>query len=469
MAGNVELLKNLLDDLDSSSRRRAHSYERITSIYPFHLAASYLDGGSGCCAAFGALCEYNLPLRGVNRDGSGHTVLDKLFLSIIRSHTAVRADQIFTQGDAPTTFPAEEKDICGRWDADTPQVRALFAAGYTCIPTAWKHPFCHTAVQSVCHASIMIYAAPFSPNINDTSGLFTRNCFGCGEGLALGPLHLTVVAAFYLAEKGMAGETLFGILAVAVCLLSLGADSRQLVEICVDDFLGGRQQDECRHAKFGPAALMQAVPKPVVDQWTSECQTGWLCLFEVLQLHANGRQNSIRAGSAAMGMDVDPWFNPSDPMQHSDRSWKISLEEFLSIGSEDSAMNNSSDEDEAAASDGYPDCDLCDYRGIDVHTEWLNLPCSSPEFGLVWACIQTELLTYRRLAHGDDWVSGNFSMNGLLAWLRGDSQSFQTPLVDGKMMQTHTKCGWFATSAEDFILPTAGDVSRQYSMNMEDF
>jgi hypothetical protein len=108
MAGNDELLDQMLD----------YDYkppDDIESIHPFHLAASYLDGGETCCAVFTSL----IGLLGSdfifhhNTDHLGHTILDALLVSTIRSHTSHR-------------YPGEEKDICGRW-IQNPQTSANYS------------------------------------------------------------------------------------------------------------------------------------------------------------------------------------------------------------------------------------------------------------------------------------------------------------------------------------------------------
>ncbi|KAF4784100.1 hypothetical protein HER10_EVM0004176 [Colletotrichum scovillei] len=141
MTGNIDLLKKLVSegvpipDLD------------FAGIHPYHLAASFVDGGSVCCLVF---CELTrslsrrYPIALKNIDSNGHTVLDTLMISILRSHTDCLPADVSTSFVHCTRFPGEEKDICGRWDADSPAVRHLHSSGQSRVPARWKHTFCHT-------------------------------------------------------------------------------------------------------------------------------------------------------------------------------------------------------------------------------------------------------------------------------------------------------------------------------------
>lgn len=418
MAGNVDLLFQLYRD---------DGGEGIEAIHPFHLAAAFLDGGNECCGMFTTLSRI-LPSPFTfthNIDDLGHTILDALVVSILRSHTSVHPDDVSYGFQSPNRFPGEEKDICGRWDASSTNVRELFKQGYARIPAKWKHPFCHTAVQAVCHSIIAIFASPASPNINTQSGLFVRRCTTCGLELKLGPLHTLVVTSFYLAQSGMPEETLFGALAVMVCLITLGADVSAKVDVSVAEILKFPDDGQCRHTPLSPLELMQAVPGDVVEAWSEDCRTGWSCLIQVLALAATEQRQK-----------------PSSPQQQS---------------SETPASNS-------GKSSSADPCNMEFERRI--HNYWLRLPCTGPRMGLLWASIQTELLTYRRLSEGESWISENFSMKALKAWLEGHSSEFSTPLVQNQMFKEHTRCGWF-NHAPDFLFPNAEEVCTEYFMNMD--
>ncbi|RTE73716.1 hypothetical protein BHE90_011853 [Fusarium euwallaceae] len=168
MAGNTDLLYQLYDDNEQEPP------EDIEAIHPLHLAAAFLDGAHQCCRTFAAL-SWLLPSSFAfykNIDDHGHTILDALVVTVLRSHTSLYPSAVSSGFHSSNRFPGEEKDICGRWDADTETLRELFKQGYARIPNQWKHPFCHTAVQAVCHSIVAIYASPASPSINAQSGLF---------------------------------------------------------------------------------------------------------------------------------------------------------------------------------------------------------------------------------------------------------------------------------------------------------
>ncbi|KAI8628805.1 hypothetical protein F5Y19DRAFT_434960, partial [Xylariaceae sp. FL1651] len=414
MAGNTELLKDLTgEDFNDIP-------EGIDNIYPLHLAASFLDGGHSCCMVFTLLSFLLSPTYAFhhNVDNHGHTILDALMASVLRSHTSLEPDIVSYGFHSPSRFPGEEKDICGRWDAETPKVRDLFSHGFSRIPTRWKHPFCHTSVQAVCHSIIVIFTPACAPNINSLSGLFIRRCIECGMELRLGPLHTLVVTAFYLAQIGMPGETLFGALAVLVCLLSLGADASLKVNISVEEILRISESGKCHHTQLSPLELMREVPDNLVAGWSDDCQKGWNCLSQILTRAEMGKHQSY--GS----------YTDSD---------SESVYEHESI------------------------CEV-DERGY--HDARLKLKCQDTKIGLLWATIQAELLTYRRVGEKDVWLSENFSMEALENWLLGDSPDFLTPLVQNQMLRRHSPCGWFY-KADEFVCPTAQEVSTEYFMNMD--
>ncbi|KAM7196606.1 hypothetical protein V8F33_006105 [Rhypophila sp. PSN 637] len=419
MAGNVDLMHQLSKE------------GRCCRTISFHLAAGFLDGGHGCCEVISCLlCIIDFSIFASSqekgyRDSVGDTILDAFMISILRSHTSVAPDHVNNSFDPPYRFPGEDKDICGRWDPVSPALRNHFRQGYTRIPTRWKHAFCHTAVQAICHGIIGIYGGPITPNINLPSGLFIRRCANCGLKLELGPLHVLVVVAFYLAHQGMADETLFGPLAILVCLLSLGANPNQKI-------LGGAPPGERHHRPMNAAELMEAVPGEIISGWSRQCQTGWSCISHVLRLSETDRWNKQPTAIEDM--------SPGEP------------------------TGDDSDYDDDSEQDSYY-CEFDDDFG--VHKDWLNWPRGTPMFGTLWATIQVELRTYRRIEIGQPWISDKFSMIALWQWLEGRTCSFDTPLVTENLMTPYSPCcGWFCDSAE-FATPIAQDVCTKHFMNME--
>ncbi|KLO90671.1 uncharacterized protein FFMR_14632 [Fusarium fujikuroi] len=429
MAGNRELLDQLCEENGFDPP------EGIEALHPFHLAAAYLDGGNQCCGVFTDLFQIVSPTFAFyhNIDDHGHTILDALIVTVLRSHTNIQPDDVSYGFHSPTVFPGEESDVCGRWDSETPTVRELFRQGYARIPTKWKHPFCHTAVQAVCHSLVAIFASPASPNIHTQSGLFVRRCTTCGLELKLRPLHTIVVVAFYLAQLGMPGETLFGALAMMTCLIALGADVSTKADISVEEILRSSDAGECRHKMLSPLELIKAIPGGVIEAWSESCRIGWGCLTETLVLVVLEREQERSSRSqGSMG-----------PLGH---KWPGTLASSLS--------------------DSLADESCWVMFQEECHDNWLKLPCSGQRIGLLWASIQTEVLTYRRIREGDSWISENFSMKALKAWLEAEDTELSMPLVQKRMFKVHTRCGWFGKAME-FLCPTAEDVCRKHFMNMD--
>ncbi|KAK5993824.1 hypothetical protein PT974_07261 [Cladobotryum mycophilum] len=415
MAGNTELLESLY------LKGRHQPPNGLQEIYPFHLAASFIDGGNTCCNMIEMLCSTlngDFRIAKNNIDNLGHTVLDTIIISILRSHTTIAPDRVSSGFHDATRYPGEEKDICGRWDADSPEICRLFQRGACRVPHDWKHPFCHSSVQAACHSAIAIYSTIPSPNINDSSGLFTQRCSHCGLELRLMPLHTLVIMTFYLAQCGIQGETLFGSVAILVCLLRLGADTSLTAEVSLAEFLGLSEADRCSHKVMQASELLQEIPDHIIASWSSECRTGWHCIGEIFLL---AKVNEISS------------------MSH--------------------------DSDDSDDSDDYTAfyCSMEDYDDVGVERRW---PCSKRQLGLLWATIQVELLTYRRVSASDPWISPNFSMYELQKWLLGETEEFRIPLVQKRMMKAHSRCGWF--ECERVGCPTAEEVCQDLNfMNMD--
>lgn len=347
MSGNQSLLVELCRQNDG------HLPARINEINPLHLAATFLHG-SKC---FELMLELLIRLqpRDIStgtQDNFQHTVLDTLLIIILRSHTSVWPDEVSLAFNPPNRFPGEEKDICGRWDCDSPVLRSLFRRGYARVPDDWKHPFCHTSVTAVCHSIITVTTAPGFTDINTLSGLFVRRCACCGLELKLSPLQAVVVVAFYLAHRGMGGETLFGPLAMVSCLLSSGADSSLETVVSIRDILGTTKPGRCYHELLDAYGLMVQVPQSLMAKWSPECRTGWLYIRRILQIR---NMNTSRLSSQRT--------SPPDI-----------------------------DEEPRSASGHHSGPGLGDYM---MQSGLCSSAIVSPQ-ELIWGAIQLELLTYRR-------------------------------------------------------------------------
>lgn len=128
------------------------------------------------------------------------------------------------------------------------------------------------------------------------SGLFRRRC-PCGLELSLSPLHALVVTAFYLAQSGLPGETLFGMLACLVCLLNFRADPLLAVDVSVDSLITSGRTTDCRHQRLNAAQLAQCVPQYLIEYFKRDVQLGWSTFVGIL-LHAVKSQPEILQNQA---------------------------------------------------------------------------------------------------------------------------------------------------------------------------
>ncbi|PTB57423.1 hypothetical protein M431DRAFT_547714 [Trichoderma harzianum CBS 226.95] len=411
----AESLRTVPSSLQLESLRFAIMAGNIESslkeVYPYHLAASYLDGGNTCCSLLTTLLECIedvYPVAKNYEDIMGHTVLDSLTISIIRSHTRVRPREVSSNFIDTDAYPGEERDACGRWDVDFPAIRRLFQRGKYRVPFNWKHPFCHSSVQAVCHNMMRIFSpGDYIPHINRFSGLFIRHCVSCGTKLSLGTLHLIVVLAYHLANSGVQGETLFGAMAMLVCLLRLGANVSLQAEVSFDEILGLTSATRCHHAKLDADGFMQTVPAATVDGWSPECQIGWHCMRGILQLAKSGKIHRPSTITSAQSDSGDPF------------------DSMVIDGDDVSTVHGST-----------ASCQL-----VLTYHQYSSFPCGNPQLGLIWAAIQAEMLTYRKIEDLDSWISDNFSMGALKKWLRGESVELEMPFVQRDMLQAHTICG----------------------------
>lgn len=408
MARNADLVREMLEHNSQSSTFK------LEKLYPFHLAASYLDGSKSCCGIMHILLRKTTAHNRIGNlffNNLGHTVLDSLMMTILKGHSSCLPEVVDDEFRGLQQFVGGEVDPCGRWDADSACIRQRDASSRDHIPQSWKHMFCHTSVQAICHSIMNIYTSPGAPGIQCPSGLFVKSCGNCGDRLVPLPLHTLVLTTFYLAQNSCEGETLFGALACLVCLLVNGADPHEEADMSIEALLGADNGERCTHEDLDPLELAKCVPLQITMHWSKEVQLGWDVFLNVLQLS-----------------QLSAW-----------------TEEEL-------------DEDLAASRDCYH------------YNEAANVPLRP--IGVLWAIIQTELLTYRRLDEGAPWVSENCSMESIMEYLRGGLDIATLPLIDRQMMKQHCKCGrFFAEVDEDYYedLPTTKETCAVFFSNLEDW
>jgi hypothetical protein len=419
MARNIELVVDMLD---------ANDFDTIPhgEMFPLHLAATYLDGSKACCNILNYMVEA-MPagegsVRKLYTNHLGHTVLDNLMVTILKAHTSCSPGMVDDAFKKEKRFAGEEVNICGRWDADSECIRQLHASGHSRIPVTWKHMFCHTSVQAICHSIGALFGPPWGPDINTPSGLFTKRCKNptCGLKLQLLPLHTLVVITVHLAMRGSPGETLFGMLACLLCLLSRGADPLLKAPISLEALLGDDDDIEdhvCSHMDLSPMGLVQMVPDELVAGWQDDVKIGWEVFRRVINLSHKER---------------------SLPYYDSSKSAKDSY-------------------DEESSQDYCHEHKEC-YFG------------KNRDLSRLWAAVQTEFTTYRRRNEDDRWISSYFDMQSLL--LTPDPEDgfgSNLELISRNMMrENYCNCGIFEY-AHDEVCVCAEDVSQFHFANLEDW
>jgi len=439
MSGNIPLLCNLFEEAEESE-------VCIDEIFPLHLAATYLDGAVGCCLVFDCLMlEITNILGDCYVNDLGHTVLDALMMTILRSHSACDPGIVDPALKGQIRFPGEDIDICGWWAADSECIRALYATGKRTIPFEWKHKFCHTSALAICH-SISFFCSFRAPR-DYPSGLFRRICGHCGRRLDLLPLHTLMLVALQLSLYGKDDEDLFGILACLLCLLVNHVDPSKTAEIS-DALLNDiYNDDQCSHKPLTPSRLTERILAQFSASWSPKLVTGWRICYWVLA-HAEFE-----------------WILGCDRTQDgtiNSMTQDICLQETLETPSETSTIASSPQNLHLPCSVLHSEEEI----GLDENLKWGQ---EKSAFGMnrdlakLWAAVQTEMLTYRRQDKCDSWVSENFDMEDLLQSLES-GEGACVRLITEDMMEEYCKCGRFLCDSP--MCPTSFDVQAGWFSNM---
>jgi hypothetical protein len=453
----------------------------LHDLYPLHLASSYLDGSKTCCGVFDEIVQ-GMPsgetsIRKLYTNHLNHTVLDNLMIAILKGHTSctpVMVDEAFKK---ERRFAGEEVDICGRWDADSDCVRHLHASGNPTIPRNWKHMFCHTSAQAITHCIGTLFSPHWGPDINTSSGLFLKRCLNesCGLKLQLKPLHTLVVTTVYLAQLGSDGENLFGMIACLLCLLGKGANPLLKADVSLNALLNNDDSQHCSHLKLDPLELAQKVPWTLISEWPQERITGWRTFCTTLKLSQNEWNPPPRPEPPTRAPSTsDDDFRSIYGVFVEDVDENLAIVEppLMDIDVEDG--NNEEDEDRDEDMDEDYDNDSDEEEGVpayccdhDATPYQQNFFGKNKSLATLWAAVQTELLTYRRIAEGDPWISANFDMQSVLESLeKGKELSIR--LVSKGMMKPFCSCGIFCDS-EDPACLRVEEASADYFSNLEDW
>lgn len=468
MGRNVHLMFSVARKV----KRRAISLE---GLYPFHLATSYLSGSYPCCNVFCGLLylPQTFPIREMYVNDRGHTVLDNLMMAIVKSHSNCLPGDVDERMKRQKRFAGEEVDICGRWDADSDELRALLARRIPRIPMDWKHKFCHTSAQVICHCISLMFGAPWSPNIDHASGLFKETCQHCGRELVLLPLHSLVMVAFQLAQRGCEEEDLFGIIACLLCLLSKGANPLLASNLSAAVLFGTAQDWSCSHEMLTPLGLADRIPYEHFANWSPALHTGWRLLCHVLRMSQTAmayqrNDSNLNFGSLNLVADteninmieIDAVGRSGSVSGVLSTNWAVGQHRSTHAGTAEDPMELDQDDETNGRSvdDHYLPHHECSETNYFKH---------SPDLGDLWAAAQAELLTYRRLRDGDSWVSPKFAMHEIVESLESGG-GVRRVLHHLELLRSYCGCGTFL-SARDKDCACVDEVCEQYYSNLEEW
>ena len=411
MGRNPSLVADLLGEVIDAD-------QNIESLHPLHLATSFLDGSKSCCQVFHLISYVIGSNRNAYINELGHTVLDNLMITILKNHTSIRPGIVDDALRGESHFSSEQVSICGRWDADSECYRALLASGISTIPFTWKHKFCHTSIQVVCHCIELASSHVIGGLLERTpSGLFLKHCPCCGLKLQLLPLHTLVLTAFWLGNNGCEDEDLFGIICCLLSLISCSIDEHlsHTAEISLSLLLGDDDYHTCTHSSLSPLEMAEIIWETKVSDWSTRAVIGWQVFLHILR-------------EATEGL-VDP-----------DMQLDSYTPDYLS------------------------DCDF--HRDSDYSRGSFG---ASNRLGHIWAAAQTELLTYRRREEDAPWMSENFDMEALLQSLETKT-TVSMPLVQNRMMKSYCPCGIFGDErAYDFYCLRREEAAAYYFSNLDDW
>jgi hypothetical protein len=182
------------------------------------------------------------------------------------------------------------------------------------------------------------------------------------------------------------------------------------------------------------------VPDVLKSTWSDEIKLGWQVFRRVLLFAQQERQKRTHA---------------RNPIEHSNYD-----EEFGIFIDHEDDYDEDHAIDELNTEEDQPIC-------AHVHIN-KNFYGGSKDLGTLWAAIQTELVTYRRIAEGDKWISENFNLSNLLRGLNNGDGVSHLALVDREMMQPFCRCGRFE-NAVDQDCARAQDACARYFSNLEDW
>ena len=201
--------------------------------------------------------------------------------------------------------------------------------------------------------------------------------------------------------------------------------------------LGTEEVVECSHEELDPAELAEKVPTMLKVMWFGDLSTGWEVICNVLrcsQAEWNVQPSKRR-----------PTESESEHDDHFDTFIRYSRGEMRT-------------DEEASYERRLPA--LCPDN--KTHRNFFG---GSKVLASLWAAVQTEILTYRRLEEGDEWISQYFNMRTLNEGLKSRGK-VDIALVQEEMMKPFCGCGQFPGTKSCW--PIVDDAVAYLFWNLDD-
>jgi hypothetical protein len=440
MGRNFDLIEAILS---SRCIAEVSKRDRLRQALPLHVAVTYLDGSTACCKIVSELlrASHHLNLDVCARNKDGYTVFDMLMLTILRNHSQVAPEIVDSNLAGTTSFVGEEVSTCGMWDAESCAFRALQRNGSTQVPFSWKHKFCHTSTQAICHILELLL---FSTSQLVKSGLFAHRCYGCSERLEVLPLHTMVLVAFNLMTHGKRDEDLFGMVCCLLCYTSstfFGGQEFGRAEISLHLFYGHLHADYCAHELLSPAELAGRLSTGVTGSMPSQAVNGWQAFTQVLQL-IEDQHRWAESGQASSAFQSDHKQLMQDI--HSEESYFLQWGGWTLDEDDWTKFNFANIRADLRRRIFHHDRDLgfgerCSHIGYSHVGRAFG---SNRLLGHIWAACQTELLTYRRQSDSLAWMSPGLTIDQILASLESEVPS-TIHFIKRKALRSYCPCGRF--------------------------
>jgi hypothetical protein len=214
-------------------------------------------------------------------------------------------------------------------------------------------------------------------------------------------------------------------LACLVYLLVNGADPLQTAPISLAALMRRDSAIDCSHEDIDPVQLAERVHSSLMAGWTDDATLGWNVFCTMLRWARDERRpepGTSTSKSSKGKAREDPYQLFMEPM--------------------DEDMDEQTDDDEESEDTDSNDDDVDEELCPHAKPVTDNFYGGSKAIGTMWAAIQTEFLTYRRLIEADPWISENFDLQSVLDGLNNGGL-LPIKLVEEDMMAPFCQCGRF--------------------------